>query len=283
MIDLHMHSNCSDGTDSLEELYEKVKAAGITVFALTDHDTVAGDDAMKKLAEKEGRIRFLPGIEVSCLIDAVDVDSDCHIVGLNIDYTSKGILDIVEANVRYRHEKLGEILEYLKDSFGIEFPEEVVSRLSEIPNVGKGHIKVELFKAGYGDDPSDAYSKYLMDFKSAKHVLAKDAIAAIKAAGGLAVWAHPIGDEPEIERHKTREEFRPQLDALLRLGLDGIEVCYSRYTTAEEQLILDEIKGTGLLVSAGSDYHGRNKNVELGQFGIETPLIEAVNIDTAFD
>ena len=113
MIDLHMHSNCSDGTDSLEELYEKVKAAGITVFTLTDHDTVAGISSAI-LETRSYPVTVIPGVEISSALGGRII----HILGYNVEYNNPGFIGALRVIVHYRDERNIKICAQLR-SYGI--------------------------------------------------------------------------------------------------------------------------------------------------------------------
>jgi predicted metal-dependent phosphoesterase TrpH len=97
---------------------------------------------------------------------------------------------------------------------------------------------------------------------------AAEAIDAIAKAGGISVYAHPLGGERE--RRLTREELSPRVEALRRLGLGGLECYYSRYSSEDSALLSELAEERGLLKSAGSDYHGKNKTVELGRLSSDS-------------
>lgn len=278
MIDLHMHSTCSDGSDTPEELYAKIKKEGISVFALTDHDTVSGISEMVQLSADDPDMRFVPGIEISTLLYGDDPDSDSHILGLNIDFRHQAIREIIEKNIAMRKLRFEEILVWLKNRFDLELEPEEVAALRKIPNVGKAHFRNLLVAKGYATDNQECYNRYFGDYTSTLFTPSKEGIQAVLAAGGIPVWAHPLGDEPETEKHIGQEVFRQRLDTMLSYGLQGLECLYSRYTEEEERILLDAAKEKGLLVSGGSDYHGRFKNVSLGCLGRESFDCQAINV-----
>lgn len=280
-MDFHMHSNCSDGSESVEELFENVKKAGITFFSLTDHDTVKGTKLMAELAQRDG-LKFVSGVEFSCLIDITDTDSDCHILGLNYDPDNAEIHKITEKNIANRKNKIYEIADYLRNNFELVLDDEVIKKLVSMDNVGKPQVAEEMVKAGFCENRQAAFDLYLNDFVTLLHVSAKEAIEAIIAAGGIAVWAHPIGDEPEYGNHDTGEKFAKQLASLMSFGIKGLECCYSRYNNKEIEFLIDTARKNGLYISGGSDYHGNRKNVKLVQTGCENTYQEYINITEAF-
>ncbi|MGN0347036.1 MAG: PHP domain-containing protein [Lachnospiraceae bacterium] len=297
-IDLHMHSTCSDGTDSPEELAGKVQEAGIVFFALTDHDTVAGVPRMQKLAKEKG-ITCVSGVEFSCLIDGKDADSDCHILGLGIDVTHESIQQLVQKNQENRQKKLYEILDYL-ESFSIRLEPEVIAELSKIHNVGKPAVANAAVDAGYMMEQAEKeireeyalpqqaeirsrakdllFRNYLNDFSSLLHISAKEAIEGIRKAGGVAVWAHPIGDKKDTATHDCGLKFSTQLESLMGFGIQGLECCYSRYNEEEIAFLLQTARRHHLLISGGSDYHGKNKDTKLAQTGRDIAHQEEITV-----
>ena len=143
-IDLHLHSNYSDGSDSVKELAEQIKHAGITTFALTDHDTVAGCEEMEKLMP-EG---FIPAVELTTIAGNIK----CHILGYGIDYRNPQLLALIEKGKQLRRTKLETRIEYLKQTWGIELTKEELDWLYSRKSVVKTHIANVLVKRGLAED-----------------------------------------------------------------------------------------------------------------------------------
>ena len=97
-------------------------------------------------------------------------------------------------------------------------------------------------------------------------------IRAVKESGGIAVWAHPLGGEGEPLL--SGDEFKLRLSELCRLGIQGLECFYSRYTNEQEHFLAQSARENNLLISGGSDYHGTNKTIALGELGKESPDIK---------
>ena len=114
MIDLHMHSKASDGTDDIDELLEKVRAAGIDTFAVTDHDTIEGAREMECVVPSD--MTFIRGIEFSCISEA----GKCHILGYGFDWNKSSLRNALEEGKRRRRNKLERRLSFLKDEFDID-------------------------------------------------------------------------------------------------------------------------------------------------------------------
>lgn len=256
-IDLHMHSNISDGTDSPTEIISNVKAAGIELFSLTDHDAVKGCTQITK--ELEGDIKFITGAEFSCK----DEHGQYHILGYNYDATAKAINETVDEGHRLRMEKLEKRLDFLNSAFGFAFSDEDKSGLFSLDNPGKPHIGNLMVKYGYAESKEDAIENYINKFHAgSKYVKPDTAIEAIIRSGGIPVLAHPSygkGDELILGNNMDN-----RLRRLMDFGLRGVEAFYSGFSPKIIKEMLSFAKRYDLLITAGSDYHGKNKMVKLG-------------------
>lgn len=260
LADMHIHSSASDGTDTPHELIEKVKQAGIKVFALTDHDTI---DGVKEIAcEIMQDLEFHPGIEFSCRND----DFKCHILGYDFDYSVPAFEKALLHASELRNRKLDNRISFLINECGIEFTSEEIVRLHKLSAAGKPHLAGLLMNKGVSGTKEEIIKKYLF-ISSDIRLPASEAISAILAAGGTPILAHPLGGEGE--KHISEDEFRYELDRLAILGIKGFECYYSRYSKAEIKMLIGIAKEKGMLISGGSDYHGSNKSIELGQLNIE--------------
>lgn len=270
--DLHTHSTASDGTDTPQELVRKAKAAGITALALTDHDTAAGEEAFLGAAP-EG-MTLIPGIEVS----ARTASGECHILGLGYRIGHPAFSALLEEAAGLRRAKLETRIEYLR-RHGYGLPEDELDALRAMPSAGKPHLGALLVRYGYAADRNSAIRELINPCPTpSDRVDAGVAVSAIRAAGGAAVWAHPMGEEGK--RELTGEEFRAMLRELLDAGITGMECWYSKYSTERCRRLEEAAAAHGLLVSGGSDYHGRNKSAALGQLnagGAEVPA-EALTV-----
>lgn len=260
--DLHVHSNYSDGSDSIDELIENIKENNIDIFALTDHDAISGcEEIMTKLPSN---IKCIPSIELTCIAD----DIKCHILGYNCDFTNKLLLNLINKGKILRKNKLETRIEYLKDTFNIEFTKEELNWLYSRKSVVKTHIANILVKRGLANDNLSAMDKYLNGCKAGDTRFdIEEAIEAITSAGGLPVWAHPIGGEGE--EHILESEFTPKLAKMINFGIKGLECYYSRYNKSEIDFLIFNAKKNNLLITGGSDYHGVNKNIPLGKLNVE--------------
>lgn len=256
-FDYHMHSIYSDGSDTLEELLEKLKASGIQSFALTDHDTIEGCKRLLELVPED--MDFITGIEFSCYSNA----GKCHILGYGCDPENQILQDAINEGYRKRKNKLETRLCYLKDVHGICFTEQEVEELHKLHSVGKPHLARLIVEAGLAEDINEAIYRFINGCKIENdRIYAGTAIQAILASGGIPVWAHPLGGEGE--KHLKEDDFLERLEVLMELGIQGMECYYSRYSFGEIDALKIHAEKNHLLISGGSDYHGKNKDISLG-------------------
>lgn len=257
-VDLHIHSNCSDGSDSIKDLAYKIKTSGITQFALTDHDTLEGCEEMAEWIDNT--IKFIPSVELTCIAGSIK----CHILGYNCDYKNKTLLNLIAKGKFLRKQKLEIRLEYLKKVWDIELTQDELDWLYSRKSVVKTHIAQVLVKRGLASDNLSAMQKYLDGCKSGDtRFTIEEALDAINTAGGIPVWAHPLGGEGE--KHISEAELLLKLRVMINYGIQGLECYYSRYNIQETEFLAKCAKENNLLISGGSDYHGNNKNnINLG-------------------
>lgn len=259
-VDLHLHTTASDGSDTPCELIRKAKEAGIEVISITDHDTIVG--LAEAIGQRKNGVKIITGIEFSCCFFGVG-GFDCHILGYGFDPEHPKLLSAITHGRQMRLAKLGARLMYLKNVFGIEFTEDEIGWLHSLNSVARPHLAQLIIKRGLADSVAEAFDKYLkVDGFPDDRIDAGEAIDAILAAGGIPVYAHPLGGEREARLDP--DELSRRVGALLPLGLKGLECLYSRYSVKESELLISLARKHDLLVSGGSDYHGKNKTVELG-------------------
>ena len=277
-----MHSTVSDGTDSPVELLGRVRKAGISMFALTDHDAIKGCAMIRdKLAK--GDPKLLTGVEFSCKGEL----GQYHILGYNYDLDSKPIRDVVQLGHEYRMKKVLARIEFIRDRFGFTFSEEDTQKLLSLDNPGKPHIGNLMVRYGYAPSKDNAIVDFLdqVHFGS-EYVRPEEAIQGILGSSGIPVLAHPAygsGDELIVG-----PEMDGRLRHLIAFGLKGVEAFYSTFTPKLVEETLSFARKYDLYVTAGSDYHGKNKLIPLGKTNLDKArkipegmkrFFEAVNFD----
>lgn len=261
-IDLHMHTTVSDGTDTPEEILTRVRQAGLTLFSVTDHDGVRG--GVRVMAARAGDDPFfLPGAEFSCR----DGEGKYHILGYGYDPAAEPMRRLVSLGHGYRMHKVRARLDFLRTEFGFEFPSEEVERLLAMDNPGKPHIGNLMVEYGYAATKEEAIERYIDKLRiRSEYVRPEEAIEGILGAGGVPVLAHPsYGSGDQIV---VGDEMDARLRRLIGFGLQGVEAFYSGFTAKLREEMLAFAARYGLYVTAGSDYHGANKLVVLGDTGL---------------
>jgi predicted metal-dependent phosphoesterase TrpH len=260
MIDLHTHSTASDGTLTPTELVAAACAEGLSAIALTDHDTIAGIDEFLDAAAGSP-LRAIPGVEVACSWYGASL----HLVGLFIDHHDLSLKRLLERICTHRAERNRLILDAL-GAAGIDLTHDAVCECARGQVIGRPHFASALVRGGWCRDLQDAFTRFIGKGRPAYIrrflPLPSEAVRTIHNAGGVAVWAHPLGGAPQSRKKKLRQVT----NHLQKIGVDAMEVYYSDYTPAETERSLEIAKEFGMLLSGGSDYHGANMpGVELGR------------------
>ena len=257
-IDMHMHSTVSDGTDTPQEIISKVSAAGIDLFSLTDHDSIKGAAMIRPLIA-EGTPAFICGVEFSTR----DEFGKYHILGYGYDDVDSPVAALADRTHNMRMKKVRLRLQLLAEKYGFEFPPEEVEALLARLNPGKPHIGNLMEKYGYAPSKEIAIKEFINKLKIKNdYIRPEEAIDAILKSNGVPVLAHPsYGSGGELI---VGEEMEERLKRLMDAGIEGVEAYYSGFTPKLQSEILHLAEKYNLYVSAGSDYHGTNKLVELG-------------------
>lgn len=258
-IDLHVHSNFSDGTFAPEEIVDKAIKNGLSAFALTDHDTVAGvDSALNYIEQTNAPIQAIPGVELSAEYNKKEV----HIVGLFVDHHDKNLIQTTSAFVERRLHRNEEMVEKFQKA-GIPMTLEALKEGNPNTVITRAHFSRFLIKNNVVKDTKEAFADYLGEdspfYVPRALIDAVDGIQLILKNGGVPILAHPIHYKmSEAELRKMTGTFKDN-------GLVGIEVKYSNHSAQDEAFVRRLSKEFDLLPSGGSDFHGTNKpDIDLG-------------------
>lgn len=256
-VDLHLHTNHSDGSDTPTRVVERAAALGLAAMAITDHDTLSGLAEAREAAATHG-IEFLPGTEVSAEYNGKEL----HILGLGVDPDSEELLVGLDLLRQRRSERADEMIERL-NKLGVPAQRESIEASTADGLIGRVHIAQEIVRLGHATHIQDAFDKYIKQGRSAfivkKAIPASEAIDLIHLAGGLAFIAHPgIGKQEQ------------RLDKLLTLPFDGIEVYHSRHNADRVRKFGRVVRDRDLLATGGSDCHGNVKG--------DAPLMGNANV-----
>ncbi|HOJ86381.1 MAG: PHP domain-containing protein [Elusimicrobiales bacterium] len=254
-INLHTHSNFSDGTLTPSDLIKLSNSKGVEYLSLTDHDTVNGYDSLKD-DEIKG-IKFIKGIEIS-----TKNHDYLHILGYNIDVKNKSFLSDIADYRERRVSRVKEIIRKLNEiNINISFDD---LKANSLTTLGRPHIADALIEKGYGKTRTEVFHKYLIEgcyaYVKPRGPDISEAIKTIKNAGGVAVLAHPSTIEGSFN-----------VEDVIKMGFDGIEVFYPTHTNNKTKKYLEIAKKYNLIVTAGTDYHGPGTDREkLDLFKFET-------------
>ena len=251
IVDLHVHSNKSDGTCSPSELVDLAIQKGLSAFALTDHDTTAGLDEAIEYA-KSRDIEVVPGIEFSTEYQGRDI----HVLGLAIDYKAPVFADRLQAFVDSRIGRNRKMCRNLTEA-GIDISYEKLMAAYPGAVITRAHYARYLLDHGYVKSLPEAFERYVGDhcpyFVPREKVTPVQAVQLIRQAKGIPVLAHPT------LYHMGKDALQKLVSSLTEAGLVGLEAVYSTYSAGEEREMRQLALRNGLLISGGSDFHGSNK------------------------
>jgi predicted metal-dependent phosphoesterase TrpH len=241
-VDLQVHSTASDGAAAPADIPAAAAAAQLSAFALTDHDSTGGVAEAAAAAERVG-VRVIAGVELSAMHDAREV----HLLGLHLSVM--GPMEVRLGQFRAERADRATAIVARLQTLGINITFEDVAREAGRGAFGRPHIARALIAAGAVRDFREAFDRYLGAGRPAfvpKPMLsAGEAIALVHDAGGLAVWAHP-----------GVAGRRDALEALVALGLDGVEVLHPGHSPEDVSRLKALSDHLGILPSGGSDWHG---------------------------
>lgn len=238
-LDFHLHSNKSDGDYDPIDVVRLAVKNNLSLIALTDHDTVSGVEEAVKAGENLG-VSVLPGVEL-------DLESpfDLHVLGLGVDISDNGLLSALHTQRQRRHARNENIVEQLlKNGFDIR-------QFIGSHNASRVHIALALIEAGFAKNFGEAFVNFLSKdrpgYCATEKIPPETGIKLILNANGVPVLAHPC---------KIAANHHALVNELVGMGLKGIEAFYPASTDGQIKLFLSLAKQYGLLVTAGSDFHG---------------------------
>lgn len=258
-VDLHVHSNYSDGACPPVELARMAAGRGVRALAITDHDTVNGCEEKIAVCEAQG-IEGVPGVELSCELDGGEV----HILSLFCDWTAPCAKRIEELSLS-RTARMEAMLEKL-NRLG------VYVRMADLPVpddgvYGRPHLARALVSFGVVKNISEAFKRYLYDggpvHIDKMRLSVEEGVALAKEMGGVAVLAHP-----------GVSGWLDDLDRFVELGIDGVEVYHPKHGSETIAKLLRYCSNAGLLVSGGSDFHSPGDGPEIGSARAPVDIVE---------
>ena len=258
LVDLHMHSTCSDGQLPPEELVKLASERNLRVISITDHDTI---DALK-IAKTHGQdlgIRVIPGVEISAYFDR-----EVHLLGYFFDPENQTLKSALEKQKVARIERVREICNRLDRLGYVVYPDQIIENAGA--SVGRPHVAQALVEAGHVRNMDDAFRRFLRNGGPAYvpewQIDFRAAVEVIHEAGGVASIAHPGPDK-----------LTGKIKALADLGLDAVEITHPAHSPSVSGQLRSIARQLKLLVTGGSDLHAPGGHWQLGSGGItETEL-----------
>ncbi len=261
-FDLQSHSTHSDGALPAAEVVQRAAQAGVELLALSDHDTISGVAEAVEAGKRFG-VRIVPAVEISAVDDGAPVGRELHILGYDIDHTGPPLTDSLVGFLADREQRTLRMRDGLREA-GLQLDEtELDERIAQGKPIGRPHLAGAVLNAPANaqrladehiDDIGSLISGYLIEGKSAFRLrqtpTVGEAIEAIHAAGGVAVWAHPFWDVSDPT------EVLQSIDRFRALGLDGVEAFYVTHDEQQTRLLAERCAELGLLSTGSADYHG---------------------------
>ncbi len=264
-IDLHMHSNASDGSFAPEEVARMAAANGVEVFSLTDHDTLDGLPAAADCAKLDG-IRLIAGVELSVAEEGMDV----HLLAYGFDPSDAALTAAVQRYREGRRERARKILSRLK-GLGIRISLEEVEEIASGGALGRPHLAEALLRGGHVETFNEAFQRYLGHHAPAyvpkPRVTLEESSSIVRDAGGVTILAHP--------GTLNRDHLIP---SWARRGLDGIEVWHSKHDAVAVERYRGYAHLHGLLMTGGTDYHGeRTPSIVIGSVAVPDEILDPLD------
>lgn len=263
-FDLQSHSTRSDGALEPEEVVAAASAAGVQLLALTDHDTIAGVSEAIEAGRRHG-VEIVPAIEISSIDDGGESARarELHILGYAIDHTDPQLLATLERFLADREQRTLRMAENLR-GVGLHLDTSAIdARIAAGEPIGRPHLaeavlshpaNADRLRAEAIDDIGSLIRAYLIDGKPAFALRVTptiaEAVQAIHAAGGVAIWAHPFWDVQDAD------EVIATIDRFRVLGIDGVEAFYVTHTREQTELLAARCAELGLLSTGSADFHG---------------------------
>lgn len=267
-VDLHLHSTCSDGYLSPEDVVGLAEEAGLLAIALADHDNIDGISRAMEAGVDSG-IEIIAAVELSSQWFQY---TDMHLLGYGFDYQDPYLIRALTEFQEFRATRNQQIVERvnrkLLDEKRQPIDSEAVRQLAG-GTIGRPHIALALRQAGYVSNNDEAFTRYLVPCNVPKRYFpADEAIRLIHGSGGIVVLAHP----PYVTR--DRHKLETLVAELVDLGLDGIEAYNNGSALEDTDWLIKLARQHGLVVTGGSDFHGDSGSmiaVGKGVRGIQVP------------
>ncbi|MFO7889539.1 MAG: PHP domain-containing protein [bacterium] len=259
--DMHVHTTYSDGLLTPTQVVIKAREAGLKAVGIVDHDTLEGIEEAY-LAGKRWGVEIVPGIELSSQCEGKDI----HIIGYYCDPTHPKISEYIEKFLKRRYDRAQKIVQIL-NTMDINITMKDVVSTAKGKCIGRPHIATVLLEKGYVYSFQEAFVKYIGYHSKAYvekfKISPESAIALVSEAKGLSFIAHP-----------PKNLSMEKLFDFTKAGLDGVEIIHPRLSDRDTRRLQEFVNNYDLLISGGSDCHGRDKkNLSIGRFRIPYSIL----------
>lgn len=273
--DLHTHTTFSDGTTSPEDNVRLAVDAGLTGLGVTDHDTTAPWDHARKAAEGTA-LEIVPGAELSAELDGYSV----HVLGYWFDPRDPDLSAEMDRVFNERDRRAEDIVARFREELDIPVRIDRVREIADGAPVGRPHIATAVIETGAAEDVSEVFDRWLHDGGPAyvpKYAVEPSrCVELIVAAGGVAVLAHPGLYGPSDDGRSGTGIDDDVIGKMAAAGLAGIEVDHPDHGTVHRERYRALARDVGLVVTAGSDFHGDRKDLRIGQATTATDSVDAL-------
>ena len=263
-VDLHIHSTASDGRLSPEDVIYKSAELGLSIIAITDHDTVDGIAPALAAAKAFPQLKVIPGVEISTDVPQGEI----HVLGYFIDYTNHELEATLRRFRSSRLQRAQGMIAKLRN-LGIHIEWQRVQEIAGTGSFGRPHLAQAMLEKGYIGSFKEAFIKYLgrdgPAYVEREKMTPAEAVELILLASGLPVLAHPL----------TINDLETMIVELKAAGLVGIEAYYDGYTADEINKLVSLAKRYNLIATGGSDYHGLDASTETMIGGANVPMESA--------
>ncbi|MFZ5899656.1 MAG: PHP domain-containing protein [Bacillota bacterium] len=261
--DLHVHTTASDGSENPKEIVRQAALLGLRAVAITDHDTVRGvEEGLRSGAAYN--VEVVPGVEINTDFNA----REAHVLGYYVDFKNQEFLKKLNSLANARTDRIKKMVAKLQ-SAGLPITLADVLREAGDGTVGRPHVAAALVRLGIVASPVEAFERFIgrnrPGYVPRSKFSPQEAVKLILAAGGVPVLAHPgtVGDDRIIED-------------LAEVGLKGLEVYHPDHDEETVNHYLTIAGNLELLVTGGSDYHGRGYHACLGGITVPYSVVEAL-------
>ena len=276
MVDLHIHTTASDGTCTPTEVVRLAGQQGLSVIAVTDHDTMRGVEEAIREGEKLG-IEVIPGVEFSSDYRG----RDTHVLGYGLDSAAPALDNALAWMIHSREARNSRIVELMRAD-GIDISAEELRKRYPNATIGRPHLAQILVEQGRADSVSDAFARFLNKgrpyYLPRTYLPFSDAVQTVLNCGGIPVLAHPL------QYRYSAADLHTLVETAVMCGVQGIEVYYTGYDSEQRRQLLLLAEEFGLFATGGSDFHGGNKPdicIGIGRGGLLVPQTCAESLHRA--